>query len=67
VLDFDAARGQGIRDQRAMAAPGNGLGAHDRDLLLIRGVDQLRQARFELGRLHVVGETAKGRVMPPGI
>jgi hypothetical protein len=50
-----------------MAAPGNSFGAHHRNPLLLRKLDQFVQIVPELRRLHVIGKATEAGVMPPGV
>ena len=67
VLGLDAAHEQGIGDERAMAAPGQGLGAHQGKAVLARKQDQLLEILLELRRLHVIGIAAKRGVAPAAV
>ena len=67
VVDWVAARDQGIGDQGAVAAPGDGLGAHDGDGFGGRSVGQGFEGGLKFGGLHVIGITAEGLVAPSGI
>ncbi len=58
---------QCVGDQRAMATPRYGLGAHQRDALLLCLFDKACQIFCKFGGLHVVGETAKRFVSPTPI
>ncbi len=60
---------QCIRDEGTVTAPGNRLGAHDRDSRSPRQCELFCKARRELGRLHVVRVrvATKVRVAPAGI
>src|SRR5579862_1908528 len=54
--DADAADEESVRDERAMAAPWDGLGAHQhRGRLFLREVDGAIKRFGECGHLHVVG------------
>ncbi len=64
VLRRDAAHQQGICDQRAMTAPWHRFGAHQRDPVLMRQLDQFFQAPLEFRRLHVIRIPSKGSVAP---
>ncbi len=66
VLDVIAAHQQGVGDEGAMAAPGERLGAHERDWSwTLRGQgQQLLQAGLKLGGLHIVGKAAERLVAP---
>src|SRR5690606_37297426 len=59
VRDGDAAHGERVGDERAVAAPGDRLGAHDGDLFTAGEVDQFVERRGKLRRLHVVGKAAE--------
>ena len=58
---------KGISNQRAMASPGNRLGAHNGGLLSFGNFHQLAQASSKLAILHVVGKAAKAGVAPSGV
>ena len=58
-----ATRKKGVRNQRAVTAPGNGLSAHDSDPRLLRQVQQLVEACGELGGLHVIGKPAERKAI----
>ena len=64
VLYLETPHQQRIRDERAMAPPGHRLGAHQAYLLLPGHVNQHLQILLELGCLHIVGKSPKGRVTP---
>ena len=59
VLYLDSAEQQCVADEGAMAAPGDSLGAHDRDPPPSCEGDEYFQTREELGCLHVICVTAK--------
>ena len=65
--DLNAPGNQGVRDQPAMAAPGHGFCAQDRDRLASGALDQPLQSRLELWRLHVVRVAAEGFDAPGGV
>ena len=65
--DGDAPRDQCVGDQRAVTAPGDGFGAHDRGGAAARFFYKDGQAFFELGRFHVVGVAAEGQIAPGGV
>ena len=67
MLDMNAARGKRIGDERSMATPRHGLGAHDGGLLFSRGLHKLLDSLTKLRRLHVIGVAAKACVAPAGI
>src|SRR6185369_2632440 len=60
----DASDEQRVSDERAMAAPGHRLGAHQDDPLTGRQFDALADRRLERRRLHVIGEPSKTAVAP---
>ena len=64
VDHFPAAGEHGIRDQRAMASPGDGFGAHDRGWLFFRDRFETLDGCGEFRCLHVVGIAAEHRVSP---
>ena len=65
--DLDAPCDERIADQRAVASPWDGLGAHDGRGLFRCERDEQLERRVEFGCLHVVRETAEGGVAPAGI
>jgi len=60
----EAADEERVGDKGAVAAPGNGFGAHDDRGFLRCEVDQLGEGSGEFGSLHVIGETAKAVIFP---
>ena len=58
---------KGIADKRAVAAPGDRLGAHDGGTLLLGQVDKFCHGRGKLRCLHVICEAAEGSIMPAGV
>lgn len=63
-----AADEEGVADEAAVAAPGDGFGAHDGERPgLVGEVDEALDAGGELGGLHVVGVPAERGVAPPGV
>ena len=64
VLDCNATHLQSVAYKRTVTAPRHCLGAHDGDLFLVRGIDERRESRFELGRLHVIGVAPKRCIAP---
>ncbi len=64
VHDRDPAHGQRIGDERTVAAPGHGFGAHDRGLSLAGRLHQLEQPFLEIRCLHIIREPPEGRVLP---
>ena len=67
LFDLHAVHQQRISDERAVAAPGYGLRAHERQLLVRRGSHDLLEAGGESGALHVVGVAAKREIAPAGV
>lgn len=67
VLDAHASHHQSIRDQRSVAAPGHGLGAHQDRPFSLGAFEEFLKALLEFGREHVVGVTLEGGVFPAGI
>src|SRR5690606_16802868 len=67
VRDGDAAHGERVGDERAVAAPGDRLSAHDGDLFTTGEVDQFVERRGKLRRLHVVGKAAERGVAPSSV
>jgi len=64
---FNASCQQRICNQRTMAAPGNGFGAHNCNPLALGKFDQIVQIFSELRRLHVIGKATETGVVPTGI
>ena len=62
--DRSAAGHERVSDERAMAAPVKGLGAHDSSLEQAGKVPQLIEAAGELVGLHIIGEATKARAAP---
>jgi hypothetical protein len=62
-----AVRGQGVGDQRTVAAPRHGLGAHERDAVGPRQLEEAPEFGIEVRRLHVVGVAAEREVAPAGV
>jgi hypothetical protein len=48
VFDGNAARDQGIRNQRAVAAPGHGLGAHEHGAFLADALQQFLKTQLNV-------------------
>ena len=67
LASIDAARQQGIRDQRSVTSPGHGFRAHQRDSFSGGQRDTAIQVRFELRRLHVVRVAAEAGIPPSGV
>jgi len=67
VFDSMAADGERVSDKGAMAAPGNGFGAHDGAEFCLRQSFEARESGGEVWSLHVVGEAAKAGVVPAGV
>ena len=67
VFHPDSADQQGIADERAMAPPGNRLGAHQDAALGLRQLDDPIDAVVEFGRLHVVRVASEREIAPPGV
>lgn len=66
ICNQQAAHQKRIAHQRAVAAPGNGLGAHDRAGLLASQLDQPVNALGKGLSLHVIGIVAEG-LHPPAL
>src|SRR5262245_432901 len=64
VQDAPTANRQGIGDERAVASPRHGLGAHDGSSPVLRYVDELLQCSLECSRLHEVCVAPKCLVSP---
>ncbi len=56
-----------IRDERSVAAPWNGLRAHQHDIGVPREINTPIQTSSERCRLHVVGIPAESRISPPAV
>ncbi len=67
VLNWTARRREGIRDQRSMASPGYGLGAHNDRLFKPCRLNERFQAGCKFRCLHIVREAAERSVMPSGV
>jgi hypothetical protein len=67
VLDGNAADGEVVGHQRAMAAPGHSFGAHQHHVLVGTGAEQFVDGGRKLRRLHVVGVSAKAGVAPASV
>jgi hypothetical protein len=61
----DTAHEERVGDERAVAAPGHGFGAHQGDALLLGQLDDFLDCLCESRRLHVIGVAAKGGVRQP--
>ena len=64
VPDVDPAGDERVRDELAVAAPGDRLGAHHGRGSRPRELDQLVQLAAELRRLHVIGVRPEARALP---
>ena len=64
VLHGNAPHDQGIRNQAAVASPGDRLGAHQGHPFLVRALQQLLKTLLELGRQHVIGVPLEGGILP---
>lgn len=62
--DFNSPRHQSVGDERAVTAPRDGLGAHDRQRFLARRFDQVYEILSEFIGLHVIGKASERRVTP---
>ena len=67
VLDIHAAGEERVGDQRAVATPGNGFGAHDGGGLLGGDFYERFDSGGEFGSLHVIGKSAEAGIFPSGI
>lgn len=67
VKDRNSARDDCVGDQRAMAAPGNCLGAHDSGRLEIAHRQKVIERFLKLARLHVVSVSAEAGVSPKSV
>src|SRR4030095_1387673 len=64
VFDWNSSSGQGIGDERAMAAPGPRFRPHHAGPLFSSQFDEMIESRVELVRLHIIGVTTKRGVLP---
>ena len=64
IKHFNTARQQGITDERAVAAPRYGLGAHNGNNLLPGSFDKTIYRFGEFARLHIIGVIAKRCILP---
>ena len=64
MVDGNSLRNHCIGDQRAMAAPGNGFGAHDCGRLEGRECEKIVERISELPGFHVVGVRAEAGISP---
>ncbi len=64
VLGADSANEQGVRDERAMTAPGQRFRAHQCDPVLLRQPYQFNEISLEFRLLHVIRETSKRGISP---
>ena len=67
VADLPAFEDQGVGDEGAVAAPGDGFGTHDGGGGSGGDLSEGVEAFGELGSGHVVGVSAKGCVAPAGV
>ena len=67
LQDLDSPCGEGVCNQRSVAAPGDGLGTHDRGCMPISQRHQVLQSRFKSVCLHVIGKAAETHVAPTGV
>jgi len=73
VLDGMSANGERVGEKRAVTAPGNGFGAHDGAAFRFGSPAwageffEAANTRGEVGRLHVVGETAEAQIVPASV
>jgi len=68
VSDLDALRFQVIGNERAVAAPPDGFGAHDRSWSRFGSkIEKAPNPFIEVVCFHVIGVTAKGGVSPCGV
>ena len=58
-FDAKSVHQQSVGNQRTVAAPRHGFGAHQRDLLVLCQFHQGCEVLREFRRLHVVGVTAE--------
>jgi hypothetical protein len=63
----DASHGEGIRNQRAVAAPRHHFGTHYDGPLSPRPTEEFLQALLEPGCQHVIGISLEGRILPARI
>ena len=55
---------QRVSDERTMTPPRHGFGAHERNLVLVRQLDQFCETLHIYRRLHVVRVASKGSIAP---
>lgn len=67
VEDGDAANGEGVRDHRTVAAPGDCFGAHDGGGPAVIEREELVDTLGEFRRLHVIRIPAEGRIAPGSV
>jgi hypothetical protein len=67
VKDVDAARERVVRNDAAMAAPPQHLGAHDRGWLFARPRQEPAQCSLKLARLGVVRVVLERAILPPRV
>lgn len=67
VLDPPPTDDEGVGDQPAVAAPPDGLGAHDRRRRVRRRGLEIRKRSLELIGAHVIRIPLKGPLMPPAV
>jgi len=67
MIDLYSPDLKGIGDQRSMASPGQGFGAHQSSPLLSRKLDELTQVVLKVRGSHVISETSEGGVAPADI
>jgi hypothetical protein len=59
VFGWNSARDQRIRNQGAMAAPGNGFRAHQRDPFFPRKLNEAFETLVEFRALYMIRESAE--------
>ena len=67
VFDLDAACGQSVGDQRAVAPPGDGFRAHDHRGVRGGEIDEPGQILVEGRSLHVIRVAPKTGILPAGV
>ena len=67
VLHHEAPHHQRVRDQRAMAPPGDRFRTHHGQLFFPRQFHQCFQAGIKLPGLHVIRKAPEGRTVPAAV
>ena len=67
VLHVNVSRNQGVGNQHPVALPPDRFGAHDGNAPVSTKHQQLVDRQSELWRLHVIGVTTEGGILPCAI